>query len=603
MVTIRDFPILVAQEEAAQAAFSERCPDCTTDVLSATIDDLGAGEVPQQVASYLQSNPDVDYVWFLFSNVSIGVSDALDGAGLLEGRSLVGTQAEVPQLQEIVDGTNRAWSALPFEYAMWILVDQMARHATGVWSLEQEAEASIIPTWVVDSPEAAEPSSSRPRAGTAPTASRTPSRRCGASPADVGLACCRAPAGAGDPRALQDVPRSAGPRRRGPRPSTAARSTPCSARTAPASRPSSRSSPATTRPTPVPRSPSTASRCASACPAPATSLGLRFVHQDLGLVPTAQRDRQPRPRARLSHQPDRADQMAGRGRRRPSRDGRPRPPRRPARHRSHRCRWPSGPSWPSPAPSTTTSGATSVLVLDEPTAALPADEVERLFAVLRRLRDRGRRHPARHPSPRRGAGDRRPRHRPARRPAGGHRGIAEALDHDQLVELILGRAISLAPPPPAAATQRQPRLHRARPRRRQRRRPHRRRRRRRGRRRRRARRLGPRVDHPAAVRPAPARRWRGRRRDDGGPLARPGAGDARRHRLRAERARPARAVRGDGGTREPHASAACATCAASAASTAAPSAPRRRAGSSGSASSPPAPRRRSPPCRAATSRR
>ena len=155
MVTIRDFPILVAQEEAAQAAFSERCPDCTTDVLSATIDDLGAGEVPQQVASYLQSNPDVDYVWFLFSNVSIGVSDALEGAGLLEGRSLVGTQAEVPQLQEIVDGTNRAWSALPFEYAMWILVDQMARHATGVWSLEQEAEASIIPTWVVDSPEAA----------------------------------------------------------------------------------------------------------------------------------------------------------------------------------------------------------------------------------------------------------------------------------------------------------------------------------------------------------------------------------------------------------------------------------------------------------------
>jgi ribose transport system substrate-binding protein len=155
MVTIRDFPILVAQEEAAQAAFSERCPDCATDVLSSTIEDLGSGGVPQQVASYLQSNPDVDYVWFLFSNMSLGVSEALDGAGLLEGRSLVGTQAEVPQLQELVDGTNRAWSALPFEYAMWILVDQMARHATGVWSLEQEAEASIIPTWVVDTPETA----------------------------------------------------------------------------------------------------------------------------------------------------------------------------------------------------------------------------------------------------------------------------------------------------------------------------------------------------------------------------------------------------------------------------------------------------------------
>ncbi len=34
-------------------------------------------------------------------------------------------------------------------------------------------------------------------------------------------------------------------------------------------------------------------------------------------------------------------------------------------------------------------GSTKVLVLDEPTAALPADEVEHLFSVLRRLRDAG----------------------------------------------------------------------------------------------------------------------------------------------------------------------------------------------------------------------
>jgi ribose transport system substrate-binding protein len=155
-VTIRDFPILVAEEDAVTAALDERCDDCSVEVLPVTIDDLGAGEVPQQVASYLQSNPDFDYVWFSFASLSTGVSDALDGAGLLEGKKLVGLQAEEPQVQELVDGTNAAWTAIPHPYGMWLLADQMARHATGVWSAEQEAEASVIPAWVIDSPDVAE---------------------------------------------------------------------------------------------------------------------------------------------------------------------------------------------------------------------------------------------------------------------------------------------------------------------------------------------------------------------------------------------------------------------------------------------------------------
>ena len=42
--------------------------------------------------------------------------------------------------------------------------------------------------------------------------------------------------------------------------------------------------------------------------------------------------------------------------------------------------------WPSPAPSTSTR---EVLILDEPTSSLDADEVEKLFAVMRTLRDHG----------------------------------------------------------------------------------------------------------------------------------------------------------------------------------------------------------------------
>jgi ribose transport system substrate-binding protein len=155
-ITIRDFPILVEEEDATAAAFEARCEGCSLEALPVTIADLGAGAVPQQVASFLQSNPDVDYVWFSFSNLSTGVSDALDGAGLLEGRRLVGLQHESPQLQEIIDGSNAAWLAVPYPYGMWILADQMARHATGVWSADLQETASVLPTWVVDSPEVAE---------------------------------------------------------------------------------------------------------------------------------------------------------------------------------------------------------------------------------------------------------------------------------------------------------------------------------------------------------------------------------------------------------------------------------------------------------------
>ena len=42
-----------------------------------------------------------------------------------------------------------------------------------------------------------------------------------------------------------------------------------------------------------------------------------------------------------------------------------------------------------------------VLIMDEPTAALSAHEVQQLFAIARQLRDRWRRHPLRQPPPRR----------------------------------------------------------------------------------------------------------------------------------------------------------------------------------------------------------
>ena len=95
--------------------------------------------------------------------------------------------------------------------------------------------------------------------------------------------------------------------------------------------------------------------------------------------------------------------------------------------------------------------ATRVLVLDEPTAALPADEVEHLFAVLCRLRDAGVAIVlvSHHLEEVLRLADTITVLRDGRRVATEPRA---ALEHDDLVELIVGRAVPAAAPRAAPST-------------------------------------------------------------------------------------------------------------------------------------------------------
>ncbi len=71
-----------------------------------------------------------------------------------------------------------------------------------------------------------------------------------------------------------------------------------------------------------------------------------------------------------------------------------------------------------------------VLILDEPTAAMNAEDCQRVLAVVRRLRERGPGDPLHQPPLRRGRAALRPRHRDGRRPRrrrdGGRRADARA---------------------------------------------------------------------------------------------------------------------------------------------------------------------------------
>ena len=156
MVNIPDFAVLVSEREGSEAAYKENCPDCKFTELALTLDQLLAGEVAGAIVSALQADPSVDYIHYAFDGLTTGVTATLVEANLLEGRKQVGVDFSGAVLQEIVDGTMTAWTANPKEYAGWLMVDGMARHAIGQENTEERANASL-PSFIVSSPEQAEP--------------------------------------------------------------------------------------------------------------------------------------------------------------------------------------------------------------------------------------------------------------------------------------------------------------------------------------------------------------------------------------------------------------------------------------------------------------
>ena len=150
------YPTLVAQGEAAKAEFKLDCSSCSLDTLGLSVTQLGAGQGPSAIVSYLKSHTSVNYVYLSFQDLDNGVAAALKSAGLADKVKIIGTEGQTAQLKSVVAGTETAWSILPEPYVMWVVVDWMARQSVGV--LDQaalDATGSGV-QFMVDTPAAAQ---------------------------------------------------------------------------------------------------------------------------------------------------------------------------------------------------------------------------------------------------------------------------------------------------------------------------------------------------------------------------------------------------------------------------------------------------------------
>jgi ribose transport system substrate-binding protein len=147
MVNIQMFPVLVAEEEGMRDTFAAGCAACTFNVLPVTIPDIGVN-IPGLVASYLQENPETNYISYAFSALPIGVTAALESAGLLGQVTQVGVDFDKTGLTEIVDGTHKAWTSNPKAYSAWLMAHAMILDAVGDEYTERDA-AEVLPNFIL----------------------------------------------------------------------------------------------------------------------------------------------------------------------------------------------------------------------------------------------------------------------------------------------------------------------------------------------------------------------------------------------------------------------------------------------------------------------
>lgn len=155
VVNLPEFPTLAHAVPDVKKTLDELCKTCTSAPIDISLDVLSSGGTANTIISYLQSNPDVNYLYLAFGDFEPGLRSALNSAGL-DHVKIVGVQAQRAQIQSLAKGETSAWIAAPQENNMWTLADQMARVATGQWSVQEERKAAVPSFFIVDSKEKAD---------------------------------------------------------------------------------------------------------------------------------------------------------------------------------------------------------------------------------------------------------------------------------------------------------------------------------------------------------------------------------------------------------------------------------------------------------------
>jgi ABC-type sugar transport system substrate-binding protein len=153
-----EFPlsqILLTGRHYLEKEIPNLCSGCTYEEVDVTTDEIDAGTVPQKVVGFLQTHPEVNYIYNAFTGLATGLQPVLKSSGYGDVK-ITGCCAAGAVIQEIPE-KQAAWTAAPDIFSGWVMVDTLARASVGdELSPEYLKTVELTPTWVVSTAEARE---------------------------------------------------------------------------------------------------------------------------------------------------------------------------------------------------------------------------------------------------------------------------------------------------------------------------------------------------------------------------------------------------------------------------------------------------------------
>ena len=138
---------LTPEENGAKQVLAQYCSQCTMDRINISFSDVQSGAYVQDITSYLQTHPDINYIFTQGGNLVQGVIPALKQAGI-KIPVIVGSDPTAASFSDLKAGQAEEWLVVPQNVLGWVWTDELARYFTGgdynVWNT-----TAFDPQWLI----------------------------------------------------------------------------------------------------------------------------------------------------------------------------------------------------------------------------------------------------------------------------------------------------------------------------------------------------------------------------------------------------------------------------------------------------------------------